>query len=180
MAEYLPHKNGPTRLKPRHKVADCRDFCQIKARPNLTNIVLNCESSLKQTVPLKTQSSIGHKCKDNDLFIIPVTLYSWHFQFHSVNVSILHLKYEYRARSESHFACYSHCYITWCPLTTGIVASQFPSSRDAALVTCYITPFMSACLDLLKRFLPQYSGLPNRSVCMLIYLAFFTTLNASY
>ena len=73
MAEYLPHKNGPTRLKPRHKEADCRDFCQIKARPNLTNIVLNCESSLKQTVPLTTQSSIGHKCKDNDLLIILVT-----------------------------------------------------------------------------------------------------------
>ena len=75
-----------------------------------------------------------------------ITIITWHFQFRPVNVSILHLKYEYRARSESRFACYSHCYVTWCPLTTGIVASQFPSSRDAVLVTRYLTPFISACL----------------------------------
>ena len=65
---------------------------------------------------------------------VSISIITWHFQFHPVNVSILHLKYEYRAWSESRFACYSHCYVTWCPLTTGIVASQFPSSRDAALV----------------------------------------------
>ena len=84
-----------------------------------------------------------------------ITIITWHFQFLPVNVSILHLKYEYHARSESRFACYSHCYVTWCPLTKGIVASQFPLSRDTALVTHYLTPFISACLKSLKWFLPQ-------------------------
>ena len=80
---------------------------------------------------------------------------TWHFQFCPVNVSIRHLRYENRARSENRFACYPHYYVTWCPLTTGIVASQFPSSRDAALVTCYLTPFISACLNSLSWFLPR-------------------------
>ena len=95
---------------------------------------------------------IGATNPDRSVLIPTIT---WHFQFRPVNVSILHLKYEYRARSESRFACYPHCYVTWCPLTTGIVASQFPSSRDAALVTRYLTPFISACLNSLKRFLPR-------------------------
>ena len=82
-----------------------------------------------------------------------ITFITCHFEFHAVNVSILHLKYEYRARSESRFACYPHCYVTWCPLMTGIVASQFPSSRDAALMTCFLRPFISACLNSWKRFL---------------------------
>ena len=56
--------------------------------------------------------------------LIPII--TWHFQFRPVNVSILHLKYDCRAWSESRFACYSHCYVTWYPLTTGIVASQCP------------------------------------------------------
>ena len=85
-----------------------------------------------------------------------ITIITWHFQFRPVNVSILHLKDDYRVRSESRFACYSHCYVTWCPLTTGIVASQCPSARDAVLVTRYITPFISACLSSFLRFLPQY------------------------
>ena len=38
---------------------------------------------------------------------------------------------------------YPHCYVTWCPLTTGIVASQYPSSMDAMLVTRYLTPLIS-------------------------------------
>ena len=86
-----------------------------------------------------------------------ITIITWHFQFCPVNVSILYLKYEYRAQSESRFACYSHFYVTWSPLTTGIFASQFPSSRDAALVTRYLTPFISACINSLKRFLPQWN-----------------------
>ena len=45
----------------------------------------------------------------------------------------------------------------WCPLTAGIVASQYPSSGEAALVTCYLTPWTSACLNLLKRILIQRS-----------------------
>ena len=76
-----------------------------------------------------------------------ITIITWHFQFRPVNVSILHLKYDYRARSESRFACYSHCYVTWYPLMTGIVASQCPSARDAVLVTRYLTPIISACLN---------------------------------
>ena len=84
-----------------------------------------------------------------------ITIITWHFQFYPVNFSILHLNYEHRARSESRFACYSHCYVTWCPLTTGIVASQFPPSRDAALVTRYLRPFISASLNSLKRFQTQ-------------------------
>ena len=84
-----------------------------------------------------------------------ITIITWHFQFRPVYGSILHLKYDYRARSESRFACYSHCYVTWYPLTTGIVASQCPSARDAVLVTRYLTPFISACLNSILRFLPQ-------------------------
>ena len=84
-----------------------------------------------------------------------ITIITWHFQFRPVNVSILHLKDDYRARSESRFACYAHCYVTWWPLTTGIVASQGPSTTDAVLVTRYLTPFTSACLNSFLRFLPQ-------------------------
>ena len=58
-----------------------------------------------------------------------ITIITWHFQFRPVNVSILHLKYEYRARRESHFACYSHCYVTWCPLTIPVVKGR--CARDA-------------------------------------------------
>ena len=84
-----------------------------------------------------------------------ITIITWHFQFRPVNASILHLKDDYRARSESRFACYSHYYVTWCPLTTGIVTSQCPSARDAVLVTRYLMPFISACLNSFLQFLPQ-------------------------
>ena len=78
--------------------------------------------------------------------LVLITIITWHFQFLPVNVSILHLKYDYRARSESRFACYTHCYVTWYPLTMGIVASQCPSARNAVLVTRYLIPIKSACL----------------------------------
>ena len=84
-----------------------------------------------------------------------ITNITWHFQFRPMNVSILHLNYEYRARSESRFTCYSHCYVTWCPLTTGIFVWQFPSSKDAALVARYPTPFILASSNSSKRFLPK-------------------------
>ena len=71
-----------------------------------------------------------------------IAIITWHFQFCPVNVSILHFTYEYRARIEGLFACYSHCYVTCCPLATGIVASQFPSSRDDVVVTRYLKPFI--------------------------------------
>ena len=53
------------------------------------------------------------------------------------NNSILCSKGEYNDRDESHFACSSNYYVTWCPLTTAIVASQGPSSRDSEYVTNY-------------------------------------------
>ena len=84
-----------------------------------------------------------------------ITIITWHFHFRPMNVSILHLKDDCRARSESRFACYSHCYVTWCPLATGIVASQCPSARDAVLVTRYLTSLISTCLNSFLRFLPQ-------------------------
>ena len=68
-----------------------------------------------------------------------ISIIAWHFQFHLVNVSILQLKYEYGARIESCSSLSSDCYVTWYPLTTGIGASQCPSERDTALVTCYLT-----------------------------------------
>ena len=83
-----------------------------------------------------------------------ITIITWCFQFHPVNVSILPLNYEYGARSESHFACYSHCYVMWSLLTMGIVASQCPSARDAALEMHYLTPVISACWKALEIILP--------------------------
>ena len=48
---------------------------------------------------------------------ILIAFITCHFQFRPMNASILYLKCQYRARSESRFACFSHCYVTWCPLT---------------------------------------------------------------
>ena len=82
-----------------------------------------------------------------------IAFISCYFQFRPVNVSILYLRCQYHARSESRFACLSHCYVSWCPLTTGIVTSQFPP-RVAALATRHLTHFILACLN--------YAGLiPN-------------------
>ena len=84
------------------------------------------------------------------------TVITWHFRFHRVNISILHIKYEYCARSASQSACYSHCYVTWwCTLMMGVAASQCPSAREAALVTGYLTHLISACLNPLKMILLQ-------------------------
>ena len=67
-----------------------------------------------------------------------ITIITLHFPFDFVNVNILHLNiYEYNAWSESLSVCCSLCYVTWCPLATGIVASKCSSSRDASLVTRY-------------------------------------------
>ena len=64
------------------------------------------------------------------------TIITRHFQFHHVNINVLHLKYEYGARGENCFACYFHSYVKWCRLTPGIVASKFPSATD----TCNVLP----------------------------------------
>ena len=75
----------------------------------------------------------SHKLKStvttDPIRLILIMIITRHFQFHLVNVSILQSKYEYDAQSESRFACYSHCSITWCTLMTGIVASH--ASRQA-------------------------------------------------
>ena len=65
---------------------------------------------------------------------------------------------ENAARSDSRFACYAHCHVTWYPLTTGIVASQCPSLiRDAVLLTCNLTPLISAYANAVKTILPQWN-----------------------
>ena len=70
--------------------------------------------------------------------------------FISPHVSILHVKGRYDAQSESHFRSSSHCYVT-----TGIVPSQYPSSRDAVLEMCYLTALLLVCLNVVKTILPQ-------------------------
>ena len=50
-------------------------------------------------------------------------------------------------RRNTSLVSYSYCYVTWCPLTTRIVASQCLTSRDAALVTRYLTPLITAGLN---------------------------------
>ena len=39
----------------------------------------------------------------------------------------------------------------WCPITTAIVASQFPSSSGTVLVTCFPLHLTSACLNTVKQ-----------------------------
>ena len=100
-----------------------------------------------RTVPHKPDC-IGTTNPDRSVLI---TIIARHFQFHPVNVSNLHVKGAYVLEAiESHFTRFSHCYVTWCPLTTGIVASQYPSSRDAVLVRRCPTPLISACLKTVK------------------------------
>ena len=47
--------------------------------------------------------------------------------------------------------------VTWCPLTTKLVASECPCPRDAVLATCYLTPLKSACLNPVERIIPQWN-----------------------
>ena len=84
-------------------------------------------------------SCIGTTNPDRSVLI---TIITWHFQYHPVNVSNLHVKRCICARSESRFTRSSHCYITWCPLTTGIVASQFPSSEMCSERDSPLEPFV--------------------------------------
>ena len=142
--------------EPFHFHAQCSFFKGL--RPVLEGRVRNRKSNPKGVSP-RDLTYCSHKPEcivtTNPDRSVLITIITWHFQFRPVNVSILYLKDDYRARSESRFACYSHCYVTWCPLTTGIVASQCPSARDAVLETRYITPFISTCLNSFLRFLPQ-------------------------
>ena len=72
--------------------------------------------------------------KTNPDWPVLITIITWNFYFQPRSVGILHLKGRYSAGSESHSTCCSHCYIAWCPLTTGIVASLCLLSRDAECV----------------------------------------------
>ena len=71
-----------------------------------------------------------------------ITIITWHFQFHRSNVNIIYLKYTYGTDYESHFTHCYFCYVTWWPLTAGIVPS-----RHAAHVMRKLTPLISACLN---------------------------------
>ena len=93
--------------------------------------------------------------------LIPII--TGHFSFQPVNVSILNLKDEYGTRSDARFTRFSHCYVTWCPLTTGIVIS-LPSSRDAVFVTSFFKPLTSACLNAAKQFFHNMIYIYSESV----------------
>ena len=76
------------------------------------------------------------------------TIITWHFQLHLVNLCNLH------------FLCTNMALkVTTVSRATLIVTShvipQFPTSRDAALLTRDLTSVMLACLNPLKRALPQ-------------------------
>ena len=59
-------------------------------------------------------------CDTNPDRSVLITIITWHFQFHLVNISILHNTNV--VLEASRFACHSHFYVTWCQLTTKIVA----------------------------------------------------------
>ena len=68
-----------------------------------------------------------------------IAIKTWHFLYHSANVGIRYLKGELiycskRGRFRVLIPRATH-YVTWCPLTTGIITSQCQSLRDAVLVT---------------------------------------------
>ena len=129
-------------------------ICCNNARGHVRNRKSNPEA-----VRLRDGTYFSHKpkcivpTKPNRLFLM--TIISWYFQLQPLNVGILCLKDKFGAWNESHFACCSHCYVTWCSLTTGIVASQCLLSRDAVLVTCYPTPLILACFNAQKTIRPQ-------------------------
>ena len=51
----------------------------------------------------------------------------------------------------------------WCPLKTGIVASQCPLSRDAARMIRYLRPLRFGCLNWVKAILTQWKNVYNDS-----------------
>ena len=141
-----------------------QNFILVKYSPG-------CLKADKTALPEAVKPRDLTYCSHNHEYIVTInpdrcgliTITTWHFQFHLMNVSILHLRYEYHARSKSRFAWYSRCHITWCPLTTEIVASQCPSTRDAVLMTRYLTSVISASLDTLKNNYNSIKHLYNES-----------------
>ena len=86
---------------------------------------------------------------------VSIMIIIWHVTLHPVDVSAFHVNGEYGVQSESCFMRFSHCYVTWCPLTRGIAASQYASWRDAVLATSYHSPLVSACLNAVYSVLTQ-------------------------
>ena len=134
----------------------------IGKRPCLTYVTTCCLQSLILTANLWLSYNFVPRnwtyCSRNPECIVTtipyisvlITITTWHVSFHPVND--LHVKDECGARSESRFTPSRHCYVTLSPLTTGVVASQYPSSRHVVLVTGYLTPLTSACLNVVKQF----------------------------
>ena len=61
--------------------------------------------------------------KSNRLAWITI-IYNMTLLISPINVSILYIKRELGALSESRFTCHSHCYVMWCPLMTGNACHQ--------------------------------------------------------
>ena len=80
-----------------------------------------------------------------------ITIITWHFQFHLMNVSILHLKYEYGAKQE--------LFRMLLPLLSHMV----PLTKDTMLVTCFLTPSIAACLYLSKNNFITIKHIHNES-----------------
>ena len=117
-----------------------------------------CETGSR--IPRPTSRGIsctGHTSRSalwQQTWHILISIITWHFQFHLVNVSILHLKYKYMLEVKAVLRA-TTIVTSRCPLMTGIVASQCLLARDAVLMTCNLTPLISACLKPLKIILPQ-------------------------
>ena len=88
-------------------------------------------------------------------------LVTWHFSFSPMNVSILHFKGKYGARSGSRFTCYSHCYVIKCPLMMGIVRQH---QGTLCFMTSYFISFTSACLNVVKTILLRSNIFTTRRV----------------
>ena len=98
-------------------------------RPGWRGLLSKCT---RTRANMKCQSW-GHKAGDwtylshkpesiattNPKSLVLITIETWHFLISIHEYSYLHLKCQYTAQSES----YSSCYVTWWPLSTGIVAS---------------------------------------------------------
>ena len=109
-----------------------------------------CETESQLTYCPHKPECIGTTNPDSSVLI---TIITWHFQFYIVNAS----KKRVCARSESRFTRPSDCYFTGCPLTTGIDASQYPSSWDVVLVRRCLALLIPVCLNTVKATLPRWN-----------------------
>ena len=95
-------------------LAPLQNWCiQITALFLTVPVLMPCACT---DLPVPCESALW---KQNPTSVL-ITIITWPFKFHPMNVSILHLKGKYNARSQSCFTCYSHCCIMWCFLMTGI------------------------------------------------------------